>query len=55
MEGQRMQNTNGDERHAPPEPAPEGNDRPERRRTYPEGAPPADWEDDHIDLGGEGG
>jgi hypothetical protein len=50
-----MQDTNGDGRPSRHEPAPEGNTRPERRRTYPEDAPPAEWEDEQIDLGGEGG
>ena len=27
--------------------------RPERRRLYPPDAPPAEWEDEWVDLGGE--
>ena len=29
-------------------------ERPERRRLYPADAPPAEWEDEWVDLGGEG-
>ena len=29
-------------------------ERSERRRLYPADAPPAEWEDEWVDLGGEG-
>jgi hypothetical protein len=32
----------------------EESERPQRRRQYPADAPPADWEDEWVDLGGEG-
>jgi hypothetical protein len=50
-----MQYTDQDARPAPPgttrgkEP-----ERPERRRVYSADAPPAEWEDEWVDLGGEG-
>ncbi len=49
-----MQDSNGDGRHIPTMPAPEWDTHPERRRAYPEDAP-QEWEDEYVDLGGEGG
>ncbi|HEX5272535.1 MAG TPA: hypothetical protein VFW33_18685 [Gemmataceae bacterium] len=48
-----MKDSNDDGRHVSDFPAPEWNTRPERRRTYPDDEP-AEWEDEHVDLGGEG-
>jgi hypothetical protein len=50
-----MQDTNHDARPAPLSTTTEGTaERSERRRVYAADAPPADWEDEYVDLGGEG-
>jgi hypothetical protein len=50
-----MEQTNGDARPAPFRfTADEDAERPERLRVYPADAPPPEWEDEHVDLGGEG-
>ena len=50
-----MQSSDQDAQPAPPG-ATRGKEpeRPERRRLDPADAPPADWEDEWVDLGGEG-
>jgi hypothetical protein len=49
-----MQDHNRDGRHEPDGAPPDWNVRPERRRTYPDDAALAEWEDEYVDLGGEG-
>jgi hypothetical protein len=50
-----MQDINRDGWHEPNGAPPDWNTRPERRRTYPPDAPRSEWEDEYVDLGGEGG
>jgi hypothetical protein len=50
-----MQDTNHDARPAPlSTTADDAAERSERLRVYAADAPPAEWEDEYVDLGGEG-
>jgi hypothetical protein len=50
-----MQHTDQDAQSAPLSPTAEQEaERTERLRLYPADAPPAEWEDEWVDLGGEG-
>ncbi len=49
-----MQDTNGRDLSPLHAGHPEWDDQAERRRTYPEDAP-QEWEDEYVELGGEGG
>ena len=50
-----MQDTNHDARPVPSSTTAEDTaERPERLRHYAADAPPAEWEDEYVDLGGEG-